>query len=90
MRCRGSAARTGARPTSGSPRGRSTSRWPANRDRVVAGTLTLDRVDESADADRAIFDPLRLVDGIEPSEDPILHFRPPAYSVSYEHRAGAG
>jgi catalase len=29
-----------------------------------------------------------VTDGIEPSDDPILHFRPRAYSVSVARRAG--
>ncbi len=33
-----------------------------------------------------VFDPLRLCDGIEPSDDPILHFRRRAYDVSARRR----
>ena len=33
-----------------------------------------------------VFDPMRLTDGIEPSDDPILAARPKAYSVSIERR----
>jgi len=33
-----------------------------------------------------LFDPMRLTDGIEPSDDPVLRFRPRAYSVSVERR----
>jgi catalase len=36
-----------------------------------------------------IFDPMRLVDGIEPSDDPILQARPGAYSVSYRRRTAS-
>ena len=36
-----------------------------------------------------VFDPVRVTDGIELSEDPILQFRPKAYSVSIERRAGS-
>jgi hypothetical protein len=32
---------------------------------------------------------MNLADGIEPSEDKILHFRPHAYSVSIERRLAA-
>ena len=35
-----------------------------------------------------VFDPTRVVDGIELSDDPILRFRPSAYSVSVDRRAG--
>jgi catalase len=33
-----------------------------------------------------VFDPMRLTDGIEPSDDPILRFRPRAYDVSARRR----
>jgi catalase len=33
-----------------------------------------------------VFDPMRLTDGIEPSNDPILLYRPAAYSESVERR----
>ena len=36
-----------------------------------------------------VMDPMRLTDGIEPSDDPILHVRPGAYSVSVERRIQA-
>ena len=46
---------------------------------------------EDAEADGPIvFDPMRLTDGIEPSEDKILAARPPAYSVSIERRTATG
>jgi catalase len=35
-----------------------------------------------------VFDPSRVTDGIELSDDPILNFRPRAYSVSIERRSG--
>jgi catalase len=38
--------------------------------------------------DPMIFDPGRLTNGIERSEDPILHARSGAYSVSFERRTG--
>jgi catalase len=60
------------------------SRWPDERRRVLAGTLELTGVDD--DVDSMIFDPMRLTDGIEPSDDPILNYRPKAYSVSFERR----
>jgi catalase len=33
-----------------------------------------------------VFDPVRVTDGIELSDDPILRFRSPAYRVSVERR----
>ena len=38
--------------------------------------------------DIVVFDPLRVTDGIEPSDDPVLHFRSLAYSASVKLRTG--
>ena len=58
------------------------------RERVEAGTLELTGPDEEREKgdDVLVFDPTRVVDGIELSDDPILRFRPRAYSVSVAHR----
>jgi catalase len=61
--------------------------WPADRERVVVGTLEVTGIDANAD-DGIVFDPMRLVDGIEPSGDPVLHYRPPVYSLSHAARTG--
>ena len=55
-------------------------------ERVVAGRLQLESVLDGRES--TIFDPMRLAEGIEPSEDPVLHFRPKAYGVSYARRTG--
>lgn len=62
--------------------------WPADRDYVQVGRITLDTVDErpSDHTDTAIFDPNNVTDGIATSDDEILHARGPAYSVSYTRR----
>ncbi len=61
------------------------STWSDAGDRVRVGTLEIDApCDEGEQA--ILFDPMRLTDGIEPSEDPILNYRPAVYSVSYERR----
>ena len=39
------------------------------------------------EGDVVVFDPTRVVDGIELSDDPILRYRPSAYSVSIERRS---
>jgi catalase len=44
--------------------------------------------DPEADGDVVVFDPTRVADGITLSEDPILHYRPLAYTVSAERRSG--
>jgi catalase len=59
--------------------------WPAERERVIVGTLEVTGVDGDAD-DGIVFDPMRLVDGIEPSGDPVLHYRPAVYSLSHAER----
>ena len=65
------------------------SAWPDDRERVVVGTLEVAAIDDEAD-DSIVFDPMRLTAGIEPSDDPVLLYRPPVYDLSYKHRAGAG
>jgi len=64
--------------------------WPDGRDRVEVGRLELGGPDteRERDGDVLVFDPTRVVEGIELSEDPILRFRPRAYSVSVERRSG--
>jgi catalase len=65
--------------------------WPDDRERVVAGRLELTGLDtrREQDGDVLVFDPTRVTDGIELTADPILNFRPKAYSVSVERRSGA-
>ena len=41
------------------------------------------------EGDVLVFDPTRVVDGIELSDDQILRFRPRAYSASVTRRTGA-
>jgi catalase len=44
--------------------------------------------DPEGDGHIEVFDPMRLPAGIAPSDDPILHARPRAYSVSAYRRLG--
>jgi catalase len=62
--------------------------WPDERETVNAGTLELTGLETGRETggDVLVFDPNRVTDGIEASEDPILKFRSPAYSVSVERR----
>jgi catalase len=64
--------------------------WPADREQVDVGTLTLDRVEaeELSTATDIIFDPLMLPAGMAPSNDPVLHLRSPVYVESHARRAG--
>ena len=63
-----------------------TTPWPEQREVVTLGRMTVTRF-AGEDCDGMIFDPGRLTDGIERSDDPILHARSPAYSVSFERRS---
>jgi catalase len=66
--------------------------WPDERETVAAGTLEVTGLDTERETggDVLVFDPLRVTDGIEPSDDPVLHFRPRSYSVSVERRMSSG
>ncbi len=74
--------RCGSRSSSRSPSPatRSTTRsavWPAERERVNAGTLELTALETERETggDVLVFDPTRVTDGIELSDDPVLRFR---------------
>jgi catalase len=64
------------------------SAWPKERRRVRAGTLEITglETERETDGDVLVFDPTRVVDGIELSNDPVLRFRAAAYSDSVAHR----
>jgi catalase len=65
-----------------------TAAWPEGRRRVGAATLEVRRLvdDPETDGEVVVFDPIRIVDGIQLPDDPILHARSPAYSVSVSRR----
>jgi catalase len=62
--------------------------WPEGRRRVALGTLELTgpETERETGGDVLVFDPTRVVDGIELSDDPILRFRGEAYSESVRRR----
>jgi catalase len=65
--------------------------WPdGEREEAELGTLELTGLDTERETgdDVLVFDPTRVTDGIETSDDRILHIRSHAYSVSVERRAG--
>jgi catalase len=64
--------------------------WPAEREQVDVGTLTLDQVqsDDTSASRNVNFDPLVLPVGIGPSDDPFLSARSAIYSRSYTRRTG--
>lgn len=59
---------------------------------ITVGTLEITGLDTERehDGDIVVFDPMRVTDGIEPSDDPVLHFRSLAYSASVKLRTGVG
>jgi catalase len=65
--------------------------WPGEREHLEVGRLVLDgpETERERGDDILVFDPTRVTDGIELSDDPILRFRPRAYSVSVERREAA-
>ncbi|HEX3782432.1 MAG TPA: catalase [Pseudonocardiaceae bacterium] len=65
------------------------SAWPEHRRLIPAGTFQVLRRSPKADEwEHAVFDPTNLAPGVETSDDPILRFRPYAYSVSASRRLG--
>jgi catalase len=69
-----------------------TADWPSSRRRVDAGTLQIEALETERETggDVLVFDPGRVTDGIELSGDPVLRFRPKAYSDSVARRTYAG
>ena len=64
--------------------------WPEDRETVELGRLVITATvaDPERDGHIDVFDPLRLAEGVEPSDDQILHARRHAYSVSAYRRWG--
>ncbi len=62
--------------------------WKGARD-FVAGTVevTATLPDPEAGGGLEVFDPVRVIDGLTLSEDPILQYRPRAYAVSIARRS---
>ena len=65
--------------------------WPKKRRRVTVGTfeITERETEREQGNDVLVFDPTRVIDGIELSHDPVLHFRPKAYDASVRRRTGS-
>jgi catalase len=72
----------------GDPVDDATAVWPDERPIVELGVLSItNRVANNDAAQRSLgYDPLRLVDGIEASDDPLLEVRSAAYAVSRRRR----
>ncbi|HEY5316588.1 MAG TPA: catalase family peroxidase [Solirubrobacteraceae bacterium] len=73
---------------SGDPIEDPTAVWPKQRPVVIAGTLELTGLETERETgtDVLVFDPVRVTEGIELSDDPILRFREHAYSASVARR----
>jgi catalase len=66
------------------------SQWPDSREDVEVGTLTITgpETERETGGDILVFDPTRVIDGIELSDDPILKLRSRVYSESVSRRTG--
>lgn len=64
--------------------------WPADREWADLGEVALTALDDSReqDGDVLVHDPMRLVEGVEPSDDPILRIRSYVYAESVRPRSG--
>ncbi|MEI7430295.1 MAG: catalase family peroxidase [Betaproteobacteria bacterium] len=62
--------------------------WPKERKQVRMGTLALTRSSPQTGGlcEQINFNPMVMTDGVEASDDPVLHFRSPAYAVSFGRR----
>ncbi|WP_299057405.1 catalase family peroxidase [uncultured Nocardioides sp.] len=65
--------------------------WPADREWVDMGAIEITGKDETRETggDVLMHDPMRLIDGIEPSDDPILRIRSFVYAESVRRRSGS-
>jgi catalase len=68
-----------------------THHWPANRPRLNLGTIVLDKLvaDNAREQKKIIFDPIPRVDGIDPSDDPLLEVRAAVYLLTGRRRRQA-
>ena len=72
------------------PTNDATAVWPDDRERVDVGTLELTELETGREqgGDVLVFDPARMTDGVELSDDPLPSLRSEAYSISVERRSG--
>lgn len=65
--------------------------WPEDRNQLELGTFTLTEpvADDVHEQKTIIFDPIPRVDGIEPSDDPLLELRAAVYLISGRRRRSA-
>ena len=74
--------------TPGDPVDDPSAAWPKGRRRVRVGAFEITGLETERETggDVLVFDPGRVIDGIDCSEDPVLRFRPRAYSESVARR----
>jgi catalase len=71
----------------GDPTNDPSAAWPEHRPLIPAGTFEVLRRSPKADEwERSVFDPTNIAPGVALSDDPVLAFRPHAYSVSAARR----
>ena len=65
--------------------------WPEERKVVELGSIVLNGVveDHLKESKNVIFDPIPRVEGIEPSDDPLLEMRAAVYLISGKQRRAA-
>ena len=65
--------------------------WPEDREVLEIGSLTLNALvpDDAQEQKHIIFDPIPRVDGIDPSDDPLLELRAAIYLLSGRRRRAA-
>ena len=68
-----------------------TKHWPEDRELVELGTISLDAVvaENEKEQKQIIFDPIPRLEGIEPSDDPLLELRAAVYLISGRKRRAA-
>ncbi|MBN9616497.1 MAG: catalase [Acidobacteriales bacterium 59-55] len=65
--------------------------WPEERTQIELGTLALTEpvADNAREQQHLIFDPIPRIDGVEPSDDPLLELRAAVYLISGRRRRSA-
>jgi catalase len=78
-------------PNPGDPVDDATTQWPDDRKLVDLGqiALTAPVADDAEEQQHTIFDPIPRVDGIDPSDDPLLELRAALYLISGRRRRSA-
>ena len=66
--------------------------WPDDREELEFGTVALAKRENELDSElrKIIFDPVPRVDGIDPSDDPLIQVRSMIYLLSGRQRRAAG